>query len=398
MEERNSAKGQESSTCFEALRACTLRITFVFVIALGLLGSALVARFGIYREKFHTGAQGDTYINYISTWYCKGVKIYSMDNNTHFHAYVNKGRPEFSSKRLVYNSGRNFYMPSWSFQNWTMYLLKDSYLDVNICADQYLMFYVIKGKKRFSEWKQTTLFTHYHLVKHIFPKKNCKTKSQFDYYRIEAKDSDFFYILFSSSVGWRFFTHVFLKLNFNRTVYDTSRALHKCSSKGIRESCNMPLEYSSNNKVLIEYHSKAGEPLDFFKVGQIRWYPEARLKFYAGFFGGIFLSVLFLTIVYAITRCIAKRIQISKDRFPLLSVQARPTSTSESRRKFLIFPRRGTKTTLVSYEVVSQSEMEEEEEERNLSKMNEEFNASTTYSTSDQVRDLNMTAAGVSAI
>lgn len=397
MESRNSTK--ESSSCFEALRTCTLRITFVFVIALGLLGSALVARFGIYREKIHTGAQGDTYINYISTWYCKGVKIYSMDNNTQFHAYVNKGTPEFSSKRLVYNSGRSFYMPSWSFQNWTMYLLKGSYLDVNICADQYLMFYVIKGEKQFLEWKQTTLFTHYHLVKHIFPKKNCKKQSQFYHYRINAKkDSDFFYILFSSSVGWRFFTHVFLELNFNRTFYNTSKALHRCRSNGVQESCNMPLEYSSEDKVLIEYHPHVGEPLDFFKVGKIRWHPEARLQFYAVFFGGIFLSVLFLTIVYAITRCIAKRIQISKDRFPLLSVQARPTPTYEGRRKFLKFPRRGTKTTLVSYEVVSQSEMEDEEEERNLSKMNEEFNASTTYSTSDQVRDLNMTAAGVSAI
>ena len=62
-------------------------------------------------------------------------------------------------------------------------------------------------------------------------------------------------------------------------------------------------------------------------------------------------------------------------------------------------PRRETRTTLTSYEVINQNDIEEEEAcERRLSRLNEEFNASTTYTSNDQVRDLNMTAAGISAI
>lgn len=390
------SKQAEKMSCFVALRACTLRVTLVVVIGLGLFVSALVVCSEVYGQKIIVNTEGDAVISPVSTRYCKGVQISVADNKSHFISHVMPRKPSISAKKLTYTSGRKFYIPSWSFQYWGVYLLKESSIDLYICPDQYLMFYVVKGLKSFSEWKQSTLFRGYKQIHRLFPKKDCDKRSQYDHFKLKAEENDFFYIMVSSSVGWRFYTSVSLSLTFSRNIYNTSTALFSCSSEASNGTCYLPLEYSSDNVVVLEHAPRFGETPDFFQKSRIKWKPEPRSTYYLKFFGGMFLCVVSLTLLYSLVRCATKVYQ-TPDKFPILKpgkVDSRTTF-----RKYP-YPRKITRTSITSYDVVNQSELidEEEDNERRLSILNEEFLASTTYTSTDQVRDLSMTAAGISAI
>lgn len=386
----------ENVSCFMALRACALRVTFVIVIGLGLFVSALVVCLEVYGLKVIDQSQGDTIIKEISSKYCKGVQISVADNTSNFNSFVMPGNPSFSSKKMVYLNGKQFYIPSWSYQYWHVYLLKGSVINMHICADQYLMFYVIKGLKSFNEWQQTTLYRGYHQTHRLFPKKNCKEHSQFDRFVIEANETDTFFILLSSSVGWRFYTRASIMLKFTRNIYNTTNAMYSCTSQDANGTCYLPLIQDSANIIVIEHTPLGGETPDIFKPSRLKWKPDPRLTYYAQFFGGIFLCVVSLTILYSVLRCVTKLRKKSDDYPPLKS----GTISKEKPHRKVALPRRPTRTTLSSYEFVNQSEVLEEEEagERRLSRLNEEFNASSTYTSTDQVRDLSMTAAGISAI
>ena len=385
----------KKTPCFLALRACTLRLAFVLVIGLGLIVSALVVCIDVYGEKVLQYNQGDIIINQLSNSYCNGVDITVADNQSHFYAYVMPGEPKVSPKKLAYKNGRQFFMPSWTYQYWGVYLLKDSIVDIYICADQYIMFYVIKGLKSFREWQQTTLYRGYKQKHRLFPKRDCKSKSRYDHFRIKTEESEMYYLLFSSSVGWRFYTNVFMLLEFERSIYNISNAIHTCSSERLNGTCHLPLKYDSDNTVVVEHAPRPGNTPDIFQQSRITWQPKPRLGYYLKFFGGIYLCICTLTLIYSISRCMVKS-QQRQERYPILSER-------KSRDKVQIgkssMPRRTTRTTLASYEVVNQSDIEDEEAcEQGLSQLNEELNASATYSSNDQVRDLNMTAAGISAI
>ena len=386
----------EKAPCCLSLRACTLRITFVIVIGTGLAVSALVVCFDVYGQKVFKRSQGDTAIHQISSSYCQGVKISVANSHSKFNAYVMPRKPQLSSKRVFYRNGMQFYMPSWSYQYWGVYFLKGSLADIFICADQYIMFYIIKGEKSFHEWKQTTLYRGYKQKHRLFPKENCKNKSQYDHFRIHAKEDDSFYIMFSSSVGWRFYTQVSLLLEMKRSVYNTSSAIHSCSSQNVNDTCHLPLRYNSDDTVLIEYIQETGAVPDLFKASKVKWMPEPRLLYYAALFGGIFLCVACLTLIYSVSRCIAKSYP-KPDKYPPLR---KSISYSNQEKKKFSLPRRPTRTTLASYEVIDQNEVMENTEafEASLTQMNEEFDATTTYLSREDVRDLNMTAAGISAI
>ena len=389
-------KYPDKVSCFMELRACTLRVTFVAVIGLGLFVSALVVCLEVYGQKLISHAQGDSVLNQVSNNYCKGVEIVAV-NGSNFNAYLMPKKPGISSKKLAYSNGKEFYMPSWTYQYWGAFFLKGSVVDIYICSDQYIMFYIIKGLKSFHEWKQTTLYRSYYQTNRLYPKEKCKERSHFYHFRLTAKETDMFYIMFSSSVGWRFYTKVTLLLKFERNIYNTSGAIDVCSSQDQNGTCYLPLEYNSENAIVVEHTSPQNAMADFFKTSKIKWKPSPRLSYYAKFFGGIFMCIVLMTIVYSTVRCIMKLHQKRSKKYAYLM---KNHGRREQRTRKLALPRRATRTTLASYEVVNQSEINEDEEEneRRLSLLNEEFNASTTYTSTDQVRDLSMTAAGISAI
>eukprot|EP00795_Rhopilema_esculentum_P016350 gene16350-7745_t len=388
---------QKDSSCFQALRSCTLRITFVVVIGFGLCVSGLVVCYEVYGQKILTGSQGDVALKSVSTSYCQEVKIASKSNGTYFSAYIVRGNPPMSSKSVVYVNAKTFFMPSWSYQYWTLYLLKGSHVDIYICANQYLMFYVIMGMKSFKEWKQTTLYQDYDQVHRLFPKENCKNRDSFNHYTIQVKNSDYYHLLLSSSVGWRFYTKVSLAVHFDRTVYNTTSAIQSCVDVGFNSTCSLSLEYNSKDSIVIVHGGTKGNIPDMFQTSKLYWHPVPRLQYYAKFFGGIFTAILFFTLFYTVYRFIVKKLDKSKKKQKKMTSRELILGADRRSSSKLYLPRRPRRTTLASYEVVGQTE-EELEDERNMSRLNEEFNASNTYSTTEQVRDMSMTAAGISAI
>lgn len=383
------------------IRPIALKLGFVLVIALGLLGCGLIERFQVFRERVIEGAEGDSILQKVSTTFNKEILFRSSKNGTRFSVYVNPGVPKISSQRYVYNSGSTFFIPSWSFQFWKLHLLKGSTLDIKICADQYVMFYIIKGERYYTEWAESTLFDQYHFKHRVLPQKNCRDKASFKSHNLKARETDFFYIMFSSSVGWRFFTHVSIMMQFNRTMYNTTMASQEChSDDSASNACVASLKYNSHEISLIEFNAAKGEAPDAFKKHKIISQPRSRMFYYIAFYCGIFASVLLLTLLYTMWRCVVQNGRVKTDKFPLLSVSKRIYSDS---RGSTIKPkqRRSTRATLGSFEVVSNNEIdmerEEEQDEEEHVPIND-TNAGSIYLTSDQVRDLSLTAAGISAI
>ncbi len=390
----------------ETWRPLILKIIFVIVIALGLVCCGLMVRYGVFGEDVFEGAEGDVMIPQVVTSYCKEIKVESADKESHFTVYVNSGSPKLSAKRNVYSSGTSFYIPSWSFQFWRLHLLKGTTVDINICADQYIMFYIIKGEKYHTEWSQSTLFDKYHFKHRLLPQKNCIKKSSFQKHQLKAVEDDYYYIMFSSSVGWRFFTRVYTMMMFNRTVYDTTKASYRCHNlNNTNDTCTVPLKYLSDETVSVEYSPAMGKSPNTFRKNKIKWHPVPRPYYYLLFFGGIFCTIFTFTILYSLWRCFAKNIKLKQDKFPLLTVPNRIYSDSTgSRFKVKFRSRQNTRATLGSYEVISRYDFRVDDEEeneddvqRNLN-LNESHNLDTTQLTQEQVQNQCLTATGVSAI
>ncbi len=385
------------------LKSLALKTAFLLSIALGLIGCGLMVRYGVFRDKVYQGAEGDTIVPEVSTSYCKEVMVTSGNKNTDFTVYVNPGLPDVSKKRYYYQSGTSFYIASWSFQIWRVYLLKGTTLDMNICADQYLMFYVIKGEKYHTEWAQSTLFDKYMYKFRILPQKDCKNRESYRRQVLEVTENDYFFLMFSSSVGWRFLTRVSAMMIFNRTVYDTSKASYKCKSTYASNPCSVPLRYNSNDTILIHFTPFDQGMPNIFKKDEINWHTVPRDMYYLLFFGGIFGSIFVLTILYSIWRCLVKNITFKQDKFLLLSVPKRVYSDSTG-SKLNERSRKTTRATLGSFEVVSNrdydeyvDEEEKDEEEQNIT-LNENQNAGIRYLTDEQLQNSCLTATGISAI
>eukprot|EP00794_Sanderia_malayensis_P011068 gene11068-12236_t len=388
------------------MKTIVLKVIFLLSIAFGLVCCGLMVRFGVFDDKYFEQAPGDFITPEVLTSYCKEISIKSANKYTHFTVYVNPGIPEFSKKRHYYHSGTTFYITSWSFQIWKIHLLKGSTVDMNVCADQYLMFYIIKGEKFYTEWSQTTLFSKYLYKSRILPEKDCTKREAYHKQMLTATESDFYYIMFSSSVGWRFLTRVSAMMIFNRTVFNTSNATYKCQNKGdMSNTCTVPLRYNSNDTVMIHFTpTKPEQSPNMFQKDKIQWHPVPRVVYYLEFFGGIFGIVLILTILYSIWRCIARTTSvIDEDKIRLLPTHKRVFSDSTG-SVLKVTARKTTRATLGSFIVVNNQEKDDNREEEvdedkeDSMAFNESDIINISYLTDEQMQNQCLTATGISAI
>ena len=109
-----------------------------------------------------------------------------------------------------------------------------------------------------------------------------------------------YYILFSSSAGWRFYTEVNVLLRFNRTYYDFSNNL-KYSCSLLNTSCVAHLDEGSMDVSVIEA-DPPGKGLLPFHVMNVKYVPIPRFRLYFKLFGGIYLSIFIIAIIYIVWR------------------------------------------------------------------------------------------------
>uniref|UniRef100_A0A7M5XCF3 Uncharacterized protein n=1 Tax=Clytia hemisphaerica TaxID=252671 RepID=A0A7M5XCF3_9CNID len=325
---QDNIKSQDLCFCCDSdsFRHGTLKTLFLLVVAFGLSCSFFALRLSVFSTQSVTLTGGDQKLVPISTYFNKGLKLKESCNQVTQEGsklYLLPESPQISAERKIYTEAVQFLMPSWSYQYWGFRLLKGTELTISICADLHLQFYLIKGERKLKSWKETTLFNDYDFQSNIRPKESCSKKENLKSHSVQVHESNIFYILFSSSVGWRFFTEVTTVLQFNRTVYDTSQSYYSCLLSN--SSCIGELHYGSENIALVETELDINHPTTSFKNYKISYEPLPRNEFYFKLFGFVYLTVVLATVLYSVWRfCVTihgkgrKEPGTSEERKPLL--------------------------------------------------------------------------------
>ena len=301
------------------IRPKMLRFIFLLVVALAFLFSGIVLRFSVFRGNELEAVEGDMIVLPASTYFCKSMTVKSSNK---INVNILPHLPNISKTKKNYNVGKEFVIGSWTYQFWKFHLIKHTTIKIGICADQYVMFYMIKGDKNLTFWKQTTLFYNYYKTMRILPKQHCTAKNDFVWLALDIEDTDMYCIMFSSSVGWRFVTKVSTYLEFSRAVYDVTDAKHSCDSVNNsthKDKCTLLLDYASNDMTVVEFKPKSGTIPDPFDKVKIEWDPQPREVLYFTLFGGTYAVVIVLTILYTLWRFVAYKMRKEKETVLLLS-------------------------------------------------------------------------------
>ena len=302
---RKKNASREIDLCFccntDSFRHGTLKGLFLLVVGMGLLSSCLALRYSVFAPKTVVLTSGDQAVLPVSTYFNQQINVKEKFKGiggvyNGSLLYVLPSIPPISTDRKVYTEGAQFLMPSWSYQYWGLHLLQGTELTISICADLHLEFYVIKGDKKLKSWKETTLFNQYDFQSNIKPKQRCTSMEDMLNHSFMISESEIFYVIFSSSVGWRFFTEVNVMFTFNRTVYDTSLSHSSCHVTDT--SCVAKLRYASEDIVLIQTSLKNSA---FDKIS-LTYEPVPRWEFYLKLFGFMYLGVAVCTVLYTIWR------------------------------------------------------------------------------------------------
>lgn len=317
-----------------SFRHTSLKLMFVIVVGVGLAISTLSLRYSTYGSDSVTFTGGDQLLIPTSTYFNQQIQFTRKESKLTDQVdtvllYILPHVPAIARDRLVYTDGVKFHMPSWSYQYWGLHLLAGTELNISICADLHLQFYIIKGKRKLQNWKETTLFYKYDFQARIHPKKSCTEKKSFKHHQLKVTDSDVYYLMFSSSVGWRFFTEVTVMFKFNRTYYDLSNYQSKCvfsspATMSKTKACTGDLRYGSTDIALLQAASSLSNPSRTFYNFEFYFLPLPRWSFYGNLFGYIYLTVISGTLLYSLWRfCVRllignKSDDPEKEREPLL--------------------------------------------------------------------------------
>lgn len=420
-------------------RRWILKITFLVVVALGLIVSSFCMRFSKYSRKRITITGGDQILLPTSTYINKELTIAPQNQHDakYLKLYLLKKNPLLSNSAVNIKYGGKFYIASWTYQYWGLHLLEGSKILISLCADLQLQFYILRGEKKFKLWTQQTLFNRYDYHSRIYSKQNCTEKYNFKSHVLTVTKSDIYYLFFVSSVGWRFLTEVTVNVQFNRTYYDLSNAKYSCWLN--EKSCIANLSYGTKDIALVHavYNPQEGYPTAFHNIS-LTYSPSPRLRFYYIYIGGIYACVVTITIVYTIWRAIVNAINPEDpgERKPLLYYQPfRPASLSllsasgsyrhgynkntwvvvsplEKKPESRVFDVRdrdldslltnGEQETLRRESLLSDLSVSSRESDfvrtKNENAFREEFEAMNRYMDEQQLLDSVMTSAGVSAI
>ena len=316
---RVSSKKKTLCCDSDKTRPWLLKLTFLFTVAAGLFVCGLALYFSTYSTKKDMLSGGDQVLLPISTHFNKklDISIYEHSSDLKLKVHLLARKPAVSAEIISYSNGGSFYITSWTYQYWGLHLLKGTTLKISICADLHLQFYIIKSANKLKLWKQTTLFNDYDYHRSIHPRQSCDNASKYTSNLVTVHESDVYYLLFSSSVGWRFLTKVTVLLHFNRTRYDLSGSKVTCLT--YNTSCIVDLSYGSTDIALVEVFSMTTDhPSPFNTVG-IKYVPIVRWSFYFKLFGSIYVGIVGITIFYTFWRCCIKSFTVSSDeRKPLL--------------------------------------------------------------------------------
>ena len=309
--ENHQKKIRQSDLCFccntDSFRHGTLKCLFLLVVGVGLISSCLALRYSVFAPKTVVLTGGDQALFPVSTYFNQQIKVKEdfsgiVGVNYGSIIFLLPGVPPISTDRIVYSEGAQFLLPSWSYQYWGLHLLQGTELTISICADLHLEFYIIKGEKKLKSWTETTLFNQYDFQSNIKPKQTCTSMKDMLNHSFKTSESEIFYVIFSSSVGWRFFTEVNVIFSFNRTVYNTSLCHASCFVS--TASCVGDLRYASEDVVLIQTSLNVTSPMSAFDKVSLTYEPIPRWEFYLKLFGVIYLSVTVCTLLYTIWRFI----------------------------------------------------------------------------------------------
>ena len=313
-------------------RRWILKITFLIIVALGLIVSSFYMRFSKYSKRHITITGGDQILLPTSTYINKDLKITLQNQHDakYLKLYLLKEKPLLSNSAVNIKYGGKFYIASWTYQYWGLHLLEGSEILISLCADLQLQFYILRGEKKFKLWTQQTLFNRYDYHSRIYSRQNCTEKTNFKSHVLTVTKSDVYYLFFVSSVGWRFLTEVTVNVQFNRTYYDLSNVKYSCWLN--EKSCLANLSYGTKDIALVYavYNHLEGYPTAFHNIS-LTYFPSPRVRFYYMYIGGIYACVVTITIVYTIWRAIVNAINPEDpgERKPLLDEKpSRPTSLS----------------------------------------------------------------------
>lgn len=396
----NLVKSGESS--FEVItfnkekwRNYFLKMLFLVIVGLALIYASIGSYLSSNSQMLAHLNAGDQLLLPVSTYFSKGVHFDTVNSSLYKNVLLRvlPTVPNISSVVSHSLFGSSFQIASWTYQFWGLNLLKGTTVKISVCADLNLQFYLLFGERKMTQWRQVILFTDYDYHANIRASQHCSSKNNYITVTLKANRSDIYFLLFSSTVGWRFFTQVFIILEFNRTYYDVSQTKYMCfiSDKG----CYANLAYGSSEISLLEAIPSVNSSVNIFQKYTIVYTPEGQMTFYLKFYSSVYFAIVFLTLIYVVGGYFID--VCGKKRFPpLLENNQNQSILSQTSRLHENISSDGGSIMLDTTDHGLQS-LREGTHSFNESN-NDFFNNKSQYSGEQRMMDSCLTSAGVSAI
>ena len=381
----------------EKWRNYFLKIFFLFIIGIALLYSSTASYFSSNTKMYAYLNGGDQLLIPVSTYFSKEVHFDTVDSNLSRNILLRvlPNVPNISSNLSHSVFGSSFQMASWTYEFWGLRLLKGTSVKISVCADLYLQFYLLFGERKMTLWKQVVLFSDYDYHANIRPCQHCNKKNNYNSVTLKVNRSDTYYLLFSSTVGWRFFTKVSVILEFNRTYYDVANVKYSCLISD--KNCFAKLNYGSSDISLLEAipSAKNNSLVDTFQKYTVVYTPSGRVTFYLKLYSSIYLIILVLTLFYVVWRYCTD--SSGKYKYPpLLETNKKYSFLSQVNRSR---EQKGSNRGSIMLDATDHTLSDLTESMQSFKEPNNDFfNNKPQYGGEQRLMDSCLTSAGVSAI
>lgn len=292
----HSGQGAWQPCILTAFLSVFCRIIFVSFLLLGavaLFVTSLVLLKDVYGSHSKVIAPQDQHPISVSTYFCDAVQLEDLSVDQFLYLYVFAQPPPLTVWQAFNITLRHTSIPDGKYKYWSYYMNKGSQVNVSVCANPEIYFYVLKGESNFDKWKNgdsySSIFLDYYSG-------NCVNGRNGDVSLKMNSADDYYFVFEASDVR----ADLDVTLSFNRSMYNLS-ALPSDSCHA-NPKCSQSLSYASNQFVLIV----ANNSFQTDDNVNVRWSFSARSWFYGTAFGIPSITLVVIAILAGMYFCFGR--------------------------------------------------------------------------------------------
>ena len=238
---------------------CCCCAVFVIVVVV-TLSVVLPTHFATDTGEENRYTSGDTRLNSLDTFFCKGAQVSSQDyiENVPMHIYLLSKEPPLTD-RNNFTVNNAAHISKYDYKYWHFYLHPNSNITVSACmsSGRPYSFYIIEGSSNFNKWKDDPSSTYARAD--LYVSKVCSSQNQTLSFKVGRSDHYYlsYYALYNVTVRQSLYVE---RYEYSTDAIFPSRS---CEVSVLHSSCSVNTDMLSRyNRVLLKIPFNANSNFD----------------------------------------------------------------------------------------------------------------------------------------